>query len=236
MSATRPRAMFTTSAPSGSAARNSRSTSPVVASLSGTPTITISAAGSSCGQFVDAVDAPGGVIAGVARDPGEVDLERREPLLDRPAHPAVAEEQHAAIGEALVAGGRPSPVARGAHEVGDPALRGEHEREGQLRGRRLVHARRVREDVPGRQRVGHVVVSDRLRLHEPDVDALQRAEAVGRTHVRRHDEVDARSGLDGRRAGEVPFAKLDPVGHAAGRLLERAAQRRAGHGHEEGTA
>jgi hypothetical protein len=150
VSATLPRAMLTRSAPSGMAARKAASTSPVVDSFNGTPTMTISAVGSSWRQLVDAVDPPGLVVACAARDARELDLERREPLLDGRAHAAVADEQHAAVRRGSRVEREPiGPRMPHGRKSGMPRWAASTSREGELGGRGLVHARRVREDVAG---------------------------------------------------------------------------------------
>ena len=57
----------------------------------------------------------------------DVRLERREPGLDGLPDAAVSENEHGAIGQAGVARGRPTALARCPHEVGNAALRGENQ-------------------------------------------------------------------------------------------------------------
>ncbi len=193
VSATLPRAMLTRSAPSGSGGEEGGVDEPGRRLVQRHADDDDLGGRQQLGQLVDAVDPPGLVVARAARDARELDLERREPVLDGRADAAVADEQHAAVGEALVSSGGPTALGCRADEVGDAPLGREHERERELGGGGLVHARRVREHVTRRQGRGDVVVADGLRLHEADVDAVERTEPVGRAHVRRHHDVDAPS-------------------------------------------
>ena len=64
-------------------------------------------AGEQLGQLVDGVHRHPVLLACAARDGGQLDLETREPGGDGLADPAVAEQHHAAVCQALGEDGRP---------------------------------------------------------------------------------------------------------------------------------
>ncbi|CAH0326976.1 hypothetical protein SRABI128_05684 [Microbacterium sp. Bi128] len=157
-------------------------------------------------QLRDAVD-PAAVIRPFgARHPGHGGLERQEPVLDRFAHPAVANDQDAAVGQAGRGPGVPPSFLLVLDQAGQFALAGEDQGERQLRGGGLVHAGRVGEDPPGRQELRHAVVPDRLALHQGRVHRCQAPQDLRAAHVRRDHDVDPRQG---RLTGEVPLQDGD---------------------------
>ena len=140
------------------------------------------------GQVVDAVD-PG---AGCPGDRRDVAAERREPGGDRATHSPEADDQHTPVGQRRV--GRMHPPLRvlGADEVGDPALRCQHEGEGELCRAVVVDAAGVAQRHPVRQVAQHVLVAGGEGLQNPQPwqgsDGVERGgvERVGQ-HVHLHD-------------------------------------------------
>ena len=133
-----------------------------------------------------------------------------------------------------MARGRPSSLgSRRARSRGCRAAPRARGRASARRSRSRARSPRSRRRGPGGSASRHVVVADRLRLHEPDVDAL-RARRAGRprpcTAARRGR---CASGSTGGGAARSHSRSSTPSGTPAGVCRARA-QGRAGHGDEEG--
>ena len=76
------------------------------------------------------------------------------------------------------------------HRLGEAALRGDRDADGELGRRGLVHARRVGEPHAFWQCVRNAVEADRLPLHELHVHALKACERAHPVPVRRHDKIN----------------------------------------------
>ena len=123
-----------------------------VASPPGSVTITISACGSSSGSSSTPCTGIPSSSRALEATTRQLDLERREACGDRLADPAVAEQQHAAVGEARRELRRPAALVLRAHEGRQAALR--RRARARRRARRsMSHAprRRWRTRSPGGQ-------------------------------------------------------------------------------------
>ena len=106
-------------------------------------------------------------------------FEGHQSRFDGATYAAVADEQHRAIGQALVPRGRPGTRLRRSHELRYRSLRREDQGQRHFGGRRLVYRRGIGERHVRRQDVGDAVVAERETLHECDVEALEILEALG---------------------------------------------------------
>ena len=134
----------------------------------GSVTMRISVCGKQLGQLVDAVHRHPVFDAGARGDHRELHLERRRAA---PRPPCRRRRSRAAAPGGRRGSSRelgcPAALVLRAHERGQSPLRCERQGEGELGGRGLVHRRRVREDVAGREVLLDALVADRLALHEP---------------------------------------------------------------------
>ena len=223
MTTTGPRATFTTSAPSGSAARKPASTRPRVSSVIGTVRTTTSAQGSSAGSDPNGSTGTGSDRAWRAtrRTSHSKPASRR---LDRCTDRAVPHDEHPAVRQRRPGVVRPLAALPRPHVVRETAQGREDESHRELGGGRVVHAAGVAQrDASGHQRP-HVVdpggegLGDPQRRHPRH--QLCRA---GAGQVGQHEEVDVVQA--GRR---VPAAVEHRDGHA-GRQVDqvRPVRRRA---------
>ena len=121
----------------------------------------------------DSVNRASLVIAWSESDSLDRHLEAAQSRFNCLTDAAVAHEQHRVVGQTLVPGRRPVPFVARSHEVRDPALGGEDEREDEFRGGRLVDRFGVGEDEPRGQHVLDAVVADHLALYESGVHVVQ---------------------------------------------------------------
>ncbi len=152
MSATGPRATLTSRAPSGMAARKRSSMRWRVESLSGTPTITMSCSGSRVCSSSMPWTWPRSSVPLPAGHPGHGGFERQEPVLDRLAHPAVADDQHPPVREAGGGPGLPAALLLVLQQPRELALAGQDQGQGEFGGGGFVDAGGVGEHPARRQR------------------------------------------------------------------------------------
>ncbi len=132
--------------------------------------------------------------APVRSDRAQIDLEGLQPRRDGTADTAEASRVTRASARPGVHSPFHSARSLRAHEVGQRTLGRERQGDGELGGRRLVHARGVGEHGALGQAALDVVVADRLPLHEPGRHLGQPRDDVVHRHVGRHHDVDVRAG------------------------------------------
>ena len=140
---TGPRATLTSSAPRFMRARKAASTSPRVSSVSGTMRTTTSTVGQQVGQLVErrAPARPSSSVRGVRATRTISTSNAVEPALDRLADAAVADDEHAPVGEGVRCGSAPRcrwPGCARSRRAARSRASDEPDRE--LRGARVVHA------------------------------------------------------------------------------------------------
>ena len=116
-------------------------------------------------QLRDAVDVAALVVPRLAGHPCHGGFERQEPVLDRLAHAAVADDQHAPVREAGGGPGLPVTLLLVLQQPRELALAGQDQGKGQFGGGGFVDAGGVGEHPARRERLRDAVVPDRLALH-----------------------------------------------------------------------
>ena len=181
-------------------------------------------AGQQVGELVRAVDVAVLVVARAGPDAQHVGAEAGEARQQLTTDATDAEQHDGPVDEPWPPPRLPPCGGLVAHEVVDLARRREHERHRQLRGRRLVHADRVRDDAALRQHVDDPVVPERLGLDDADARHVVRDERRDVQDVRPKDEIEPPLRL---RHIALPHDELDVV---VGEVGERLDPRRVGHG------